>query len=595
MSQIAEHKTLEWLNQLGVPVKQGDKCIFCSEILNDLSSFVLHYTNHRISQVELQSQLEYKEHVDNGEIEILSDDDSPCCICGDEFCTAMNPIIFCDGPCQQAFHKECLNLSKVPGGDWYCSISCAYGDLDKKVYHKYRKKRRKLKRKDQISEDIEQLKLSRRASKVLLEENINNTSNHKNNKSIHTGIVIDSKEGKLWFQTELAPYFNTITSEHLSFLRKRNTYINEYSIPLLGEHYKQVWYNKRRNEPDEEFIISPKKRKLKKMNQICICDQNDDDDIKILPTKHIPIFQLRSLKYSKDIYSNLLSNHSMDSMIYDKYLSTNTSSNTLSDTNVSFSKRLSIKAYIDINKQDKANQLEENQLINNNDQNHYQQQQKEVNIELEKDKIEAVTAQKIYNHKHLPVYGPAMCYDIYNNTFSITSTKEKEEVEEEVEEEEQQQQQSSKDINLNIISIHNHPEQVLYDDQLNNTDEIYNELWMLRQSLRKQVVYNSYYSKYLLHKIQSSSTKEVDKDYKMEILMKYQQLRDNLLQEKIKKNQLKLQHIELNNQIAKEVKLVMNNLITQVVENDKIRRKYELNEQRRLKFLLRQFYKNKKK
>ena len=46
--------------------------------------------------------------------------DVACCVCKDTKSPDENPIIFCDGDCGLAYHKECASVDTVPAGDWFC-------------------------------------------------------------------------------------------------------------------------------------------------------------------------------------------------------------------------------------------------------------------------------------------------------------------------------------------------------------------------------------------------------------------------------------------------------------------------------------------
>jgi hypothetical protein len=55
------------------------------------------------------------------EEEEYDEEDERCALCSKQSCDAHNPLIFCEGSCGQVFHRLCVNLLKVPEGDWFCS------------------------------------------------------------------------------------------------------------------------------------------------------------------------------------------------------------------------------------------------------------------------------------------------------------------------------------------------------------------------------------------------------------------------------------------------------------------------------------------
>ena len=52
-------------------------------------------------------------------------DDAVCAVCESGESTESNLIILCEGPCELAYHQECIGAEDVPEGDWFCSDRCA--------------------------------------------------------------------------------------------------------------------------------------------------------------------------------------------------------------------------------------------------------------------------------------------------------------------------------------------------------------------------------------------------------------------------------------------------------------------------------------
>eukprot|EP00605_Chrysophyceae_sp_TOSAG23-4_P000879 GSChrysophyteH1.ASY1.ANO1.970.1 assembled CDS len=70
------------------------------------------------------SQTQYSEDDDEEGI--------PCCICLHTDSEKHDPIFFCDGPCGQGVHRNCVGLPKVPRGKYYCK-ACNPENHNRKV------------------------------------------------------------------------------------------------------------------------------------------------------------------------------------------------------------------------------------------------------------------------------------------------------------------------------------------------------------------------------------------------------------------------------------------------------------------------------
>tara|TARA_B110000971_G_scaffold200335_1_gene218275 strand:+ start:326 stop:1693 length:1368 start_codon:yes stop_codon:yes gene_type:complete len=87
------------------------------------------------------------------------DDDTPC-----EICHKSDPknFFFCNN-CDKGFHSKCLNLSKIPEGDWFCSDCKDQIDLDEAIEQSkiYEEERKKQKQMDETIENIVNMGFSR--------------------------------------------------------------------------------------------------------------------------------------------------------------------------------------------------------------------------------------------------------------------------------------------------------------------------------------------------------------------------------------------------------------------------------------------------